>query len=196
DDRQPVRTVSSSLQASGRQDESHCCQGSQLDPQNTRLYRRSVRACSKGTLRSREGRESDRDQRPLRRCHSAPRRLRRGNREQRTLPTNTRPHNPIRTRTTTETLTDQPRSLSPPSNLAGIELATRLVPSDGCPAILLIVRETLPAGSCPEGDPPSSSSPDRICHTCSEERRLESSRLFGSRATEDPVSFQRCWLSF
>src|SRR5207245_11671012 len=115
-------------QASGRQDESHCCQGSQLDPQNTLLYRRSVRACGKDTLRSREGRERDRDQRPLRRSHSAPRRLRSSNPEQRTLPTNTRPPNPIRTRTTTETLTDQPRSLSPPAIWLGSDRLLGLLP--------------------------------------------------------------------
>src|SRR5207247_9116544 len=123
------------------------------------------------------GRERDRDPRPLRRSHSAPRRLRGSNREQRTLPTNTRPHNPIRTRTTTETLTDQPRSLSP-SNLAGIGPTTRLVPSDGCLAVLRIVRGTLPAGSCLEGGLLSFSSRDRICRTCWVERLLGCVRLF------------------
>src|SRR2546426_11823764 len=57
------------------------------------------------------------------------------------------------------------------------------VPSDGCRAVLLIVRETLPAGSCPEGGLLSSWSQDRTCRTCSEERRLECARLFESRAT-------------
>src|SRR5438132_10940252 len=80
---------------------------------------------------------------------------------------------------------NRPATFSLPSNLAGIELATRLVPSDDCPAILLIVRETLQAGSCREGDPPSPSSPDRICHTCSEEQRLESSLLFVSHGAGD-----------
>src|SRR5207302_3575488 len=78
---------------------------------------------------------------------------------------------------------NRPATFSLPSNLAGIGAATRLVPSDGCPVILLIVRETLPVGSCPEGDLPSSLSQDRICRTCSEERRLECGRLFESRAT-------------
>src|SRR5205823_4085280 len=76
-------------------------------------------------------------------------------------------------------------SLSP-SNLAGIELATRLAPSDGCPAVLPLVRETLPVGSCREGGRLSSLSQDRICRTCSAERRLEGARLSGSRAAEDP----------
>src|SRR2546428_6635451 len=54
-----------------------------------------ARACGKDTLRSREGWERDRDPRPSGRSHSAPRRLRRRNQEQGTLPTNTRPHSPI-----------------------------------------------------------------------------------------------------
>src|SRR6266699_1677907 len=64
---------------------------------------------------------------------------------------------------------------------AHVGLSTRLVPSDGCPVILLIVRETLPAGSCREGGLLSSWSLDRTCRTCLEERRLECVRLFGSR---------------
>src|SRR5437667_12049389 len=78
--------------------------GTQVDPQNTLLYRRSVSACGKDTLRSREGWERDRDPRPPGRSHSAPRNLRRRNPEQETLLTNTSPHSPIRTRTTAETL--------------------------------------------------------------------------------------------
>src|SRR2546425_9795829 len=55
--------------------------------------------------------ERDQDPRPPGRSHSAPRRPRRDNREQGTLSTNTRPHSPIRTRTTTETVTILPHPL-------------------------------------------------------------------------------------
>ena len=76
----------------------------------------------------REGWRRDREPKPPRRSHSAPRRLRRGNREQRTLPKNTRPHSPIRTRTTSKTV----RRLSISSRPRAIPVSAVCVAKSNC----------------------------------------------------------------